>query len=67
MTIAPDPIANWKSAVARVRADHQLRGAILRSVMSSMAFEGLGIELDRAEALFEEALSGPPLVYPGGE
>lgn len=60
-----DPVANWHAAVDRVRADHRLRGAILRSVMSSMAFEGLGIELDRAEALFDEALDGPLLVYPG--
>lgn len=57
--------SSWDAAVARVRNDHQLRAAILRSVRSSMAFEGFSLSLDEAEALFDEALNGPPLAYPG--
>lgn len=61
-----NPSTSWQEAVARVRADHRLYGAILRSVMSSMAFEGLALPLDESEALFEQALSGPEMVRPGG-
>lgn len=60
-----EPSTTWSAAVAQVRADHRLHGAILRSVRSSMAFEGFTLSLDESEALFEQALSGPELVYPG--
>jgi hypothetical protein len=32
-----------------------------------MAFEGFMLSLDESEALFEQALSGPPLVFQGLE
>jgi hypothetical protein len=65
--LTPARCAAWDAAVAQVRADHRLYASLLRSVRSSMAFEGFMLSLDESEALFEQALSGPPLVFQGLE
>lgn len=57
----------WAGGVAAVRGSVHLRESILRSVMSSMAFEGFEVDPARSESLFDRALDGPPLEYPGDE
>ena len=57
----------WDEAVAAVRASVELRESILRSVMSSMAIEGFDVDREQSDRLLDEALSGPPLMFPGDE
>lgn len=53
----------WALAVDDIRQSPELHESILRSVMSSMAFEGFPVDRAESELLFELALNGPPLVY----
>lgn len=62
-----DAYARWMAAAAAVRASVDLRDRILRSVMSSMEFEGFKVDLSRSKRLLEKALEGPPLRFPGAE
>ena len=55
----------WEQAVAQIKQDPEMRAMILRSVMSSMAFAGFSVDREQSERLFEQALNGPPLEYPG--
>jgi hypothetical protein len=57
----------WNAGVQLILGNTALREAVLRSVMSSMAFEGLDIDEHTASRLLDEALSGQPLVAPGDE
>ena len=61
------PVDRWAQAVAAIKGSPRLRESILRSVMSSMAFEGFKVDRERSEALLDRALHGPPLEYPGKE
>lgn len=55
----------WHNAVRQIRANPERYDRILRSVMSSMALEGFKVNEERSRVLFERALDGPPLIYPG--
>ena len=55
----------WAHGVAAVQGAPDIRESILRSVMSSMAFEGFDVDRGRSELLLDQALNGPPLEYPG--
>ncbi len=57
----------WNDAAARVHSDPALRESLLRSVISSMEIEGFTVDRANSERLFEEALDGPPLLFPGDE
>lgn len=55
----------WHDSVRQIRADPKRYARILRSVMSSMALAGFEISEERSRDLFEQAMDGPPLIYPG--
>lgn len=63
-TIEP---TGWTRAVETVRSSPELRESLLRSVMSSMELEGFEVDRQQSERLLDEALDGPPLVYPGSQ
>lgn len=57
----------WHDSVRQIRADPEKYDRILRSVMSSMSLSGFEIDEERSREIFEQALDGPPLIYPGLE
>lgn len=57
----------WDASVARIRANPDLRESILRSVMSSMELAGFEVDHERSKRLLDQALDGPPLLYPGAD
>lgn len=48
---------------ARMRADPELREDVLKSIMSSMAADGIVVDRERSARWLDAALDGPPLVY----
>lgn len=60
-------IDNWNAATEETRANPEQRRQLLDSVQSSLAIEGMEIDRERLEAIYDRVLDGPPLVFEGLE